>query len=42
MLLLYQVEDLQHTNVNCLGMLIVVSAVGHVYREGAKAEEVSP
>lgn len=41
MLLLYQAQDLMHTNVNCLDMLIVVSA--HVPRgEGAKAEEVAP
>lgn len=41
MLGLYQVQDLRHTNVNCLDMLIVLSALGHVPRgEDAKAEEV--
>lgn len=43
MLVLYQVQDLMHTNVNCLDMLVVVSTLGPVPRgEGAKAEEVPP
>lgn len=43
MLVLYQVQDLMQTNVNCLDMLVVVSALGRVPRgEGAKAEEVPP